>query len=109
MLGFRGKNDVEKPAGEWNRMEVICDGDTITNIVNGYVVNVGHQVEPDQGEDPVPVRRGRDLLPQDRGPPAREVNDEPPPDLPRRRPSAYNGAYWRLFPVVEEANAIRDP
>ena len=41
MLGFRGKRDVEKPAGEWNRMEVICDGDPITNIVNGYVVNVG--------------------------------------------------------------------
>ena len=41
VLGFRGKDDVEKPAGEWNRMEVICDGDTITNIVNGYVVNVG--------------------------------------------------------------------
>ncbi len=40
-LGFRGKRDVEKPVGEWNRMEVICDGDTITNIVNGYVVNVG--------------------------------------------------------------------
>jgi len=32
---------VEKPAGEWNRMEVVCDGDTITNIVNGYVVNAG--------------------------------------------------------------------
>ncbi len=41
VLGFRGKDDVEKPAGEWNRMEVICDGDSITNIVNGYVVNVG--------------------------------------------------------------------
>jgi hypothetical protein len=41
VLGFRGSRDVEKPAGEWNRMEVICDGDTITNIVNGYVVNVG--------------------------------------------------------------------
>lgn len=40
-LGFRGARDVEKPAGEWNRMEVICDGDTITNIVNGYVVNRG--------------------------------------------------------------------
>ncbi len=40
-IGFRGSRDVEKPAGEWNRMEVICDGDTITNIVNGYVVNVG--------------------------------------------------------------------
>ncbi|MFO0909625.1 MAG: DUF1080 domain-containing protein [Isosphaeraceae bacterium] len=41
VLGVRGPRDVEKPAGEWNRMEVICDGDTITNIVNGYVVNVG--------------------------------------------------------------------
>ena len=39
VLGFRGARDVEKPAGEWNRMEVICDGDSITNIVNGYVVN----------------------------------------------------------------------
>ncbi len=25
ILGFRGRRDVEKPAGEWNRMEVICD------------------------------------------------------------------------------------
>jgi hypothetical protein len=41
VLGFRGKNDVENPSGQWNRMEVICDGDAITNIVNGYVVNVG--------------------------------------------------------------------
>ncbi len=41
LIGFRGARDVEKPAGEWNRMEVICDGDSITNIVNGYVVNAG--------------------------------------------------------------------
>ena len=40
-LGFRGKDDVESPAGEWTRLEVICDGDRITNIVNGKVVNVG--------------------------------------------------------------------
>ena len=39
VLGFRGARDIEKPAGEWNRMEVICDGDSITNIVNGYVAN----------------------------------------------------------------------
>jgi hypothetical protein len=38
-LGFRGKNDVESPFGEWTRLEVICDGNTITNIVNGKVVN----------------------------------------------------------------------
>ncbi|MFN3651952.1 MAG: DUF1080 domain-containing protein [Armatimonadota bacterium] len=41
VLGFRGKQDVESPYGEWTRVEVICDGDSITNIVNGKVVNKG--------------------------------------------------------------------
>jgi hypothetical protein len=41
VLGFRGRRDVEKPAGEWNRMEVVCDGSSITTILNGYVVNIG--------------------------------------------------------------------
>jgi hypothetical protein len=41
VLGFRGTRDIEKPAGEWNRMEVVCDGDSITTILNGYVVNIG--------------------------------------------------------------------
>ena len=41
VVDFRGPRDVEAPTGDWNRMEVICDGDTITNIVNGLVVNVG--------------------------------------------------------------------
>jgi hypothetical protein len=40
-LGYRGKQDVESPDGKWTRLEVICDGDKITNIVNGTVVNVG--------------------------------------------------------------------
>jgi hypothetical protein len=38
VLGFRGRRDVERPAGEWNRQEVVADGDTLTNIVNGVVV-----------------------------------------------------------------------
>lgn len=38
VLGFRGRKDVEKPAGEWNRQEVIADGDTIATLVNGVVV-----------------------------------------------------------------------
>jgi len=38
VLGFRGSRDVEKPAGEWNRQEVIAEGDTITSIVNGVTV-----------------------------------------------------------------------
>jgi hypothetical protein len=40
-IGFRGKQDVEKPVGQWNRSEVICKGDTIKAIVNGKVVNYG--------------------------------------------------------------------
>lgn len=41
VLGFRGREDVESPDGQWTRVEVICDGDKVTNIVNGKVVNVG--------------------------------------------------------------------
>ncbi len=50
VVGFRGKQDVEKPAGEWNRMEVICDGDTITNILNGFVVNIGTKSSLTEGK-----------------------------------------------------------
>jgi neutral ceramidase len=39
--GFRGRQDVEAPTGEWNRSEVICEGDTVKNILNGKVVNYG--------------------------------------------------------------------
>jgi hypothetical protein len=38
-LGFRGRDDVESPSGEWTRLEVVAEGDRITNIVNGKVVN----------------------------------------------------------------------
>jgi hypothetical protein len=40
-LGFRGREDIESPDGQWTRHEVICDGDKITAIVNGKVVNAG--------------------------------------------------------------------
>lgn len=40
-LGYRGARDVEKPAGQWNRLEVIVERDRITNVLNGVVVNVG--------------------------------------------------------------------
>jgi hypothetical protein len=40
-IGFRGRQDLEKPTGEWNRSEVICDRDTIKNLVNGKLVNYG--------------------------------------------------------------------
>lgn len=34
-------SDAEKPHGEWNTIEVVCEGDRIVNLVNGQVVNEG--------------------------------------------------------------------
>ncbi len=48
--GFRGKQDVESPAGEWTRMEVICKGDEITILVNGVKVNHCYHVSPVAGK-----------------------------------------------------------
>jgi len=38
-LDFRGSDDLESPVGQWTRLEVIVEDDTITNVVNGKVVN----------------------------------------------------------------------
>jgi hypothetical protein len=32
---------VENPAGQWNTLECVCAGDSITNILNGKIVNKG--------------------------------------------------------------------
>jgi hypothetical protein len=48
--GFRGAQDVENPVGEWNRLECICKGDTITIILNGKVVNAGKGASPSKGK-----------------------------------------------------------
>ena len=49
-LGIRGPKDQDKPVGEWNRMEVICDQDRIRVIVNGTVVNRGYDAVPQAGK-----------------------------------------------------------
>ncbi len=41
VLGVRGSKDVEKPVGEWNLIEVICDGPRIISFLNGVKVNEG--------------------------------------------------------------------
>jgi hypothetical protein len=48
--GFRGKEDVENPVGEWNTLECVCAGDTITNILNGKVVNKGTSASHTKGK-----------------------------------------------------------
>lgn len=50
VLGFRGKHDVEKPVGEWNTLECVCAGDTITNLLNGTVVNKGTKASHTKGK-----------------------------------------------------------
>ncbi len=37
--GFFNPSDAEKPHSEWNTMEVVAQGDTLTCIVNGRTVN----------------------------------------------------------------------
>jgi len=49
-LGFRGRNDVESPYGEWTRLEVVAQGDRITNIVNGKVVAEGYRSSLNEGK-----------------------------------------------------------
>ncbi|MBC7627517.1 MAG: DUF1080 domain-containing protein [Ferruginibacter sp.] len=47
--GFRGANDIEKPMGEWNRMECIANNGELTVILNGKVVNHAFNVIPNHG------------------------------------------------------------
>jgi hypothetical protein len=49
-LGFRGARDVERPHGEWNRLDVLCDGDRITTILNGVLVNEGKNSSHTEGK-----------------------------------------------------------
>lgn len=50
LLDTRGKNDVESPLGEWTKVECICDGNTITVIVNGKTINKAYEVSPAAGK-----------------------------------------------------------
>lgn len=49
ILGFRGRQDVEKPAGEWNTLKCITRGDQITVYLNGTLVNRATAVKPTRG------------------------------------------------------------
>ena len=49
-VGFRGKNDVESPSGEWNRLEVIAKGDKLQYFVNGALINEAFDCKPAEGK-----------------------------------------------------------
>ena len=48
-VDFRGSHDIEKPAGEWNRMEIVAFGDKVDIFVNGRLVNQAFDVRPSKG------------------------------------------------------------
>jgi hypothetical protein len=51
VTGYRDpKNEVEKPHGEWNLLELIADGDTVKYYVNGKLVNEGVGANPHRGK-----------------------------------------------------------
>ena len=49
----------EKPNGEWNLIEVICQGDSATHIVNGQIVNRLTNARMREGDSGAPLTRGR--------------------------------------------------
>jgi hypothetical protein len=50
VVGFRGKNDVEKAVGQWNKIECIVVGDKISAYLNGVLVNEAYHVTPTKGK-----------------------------------------------------------
>jgi hypothetical protein len=49
VIGFRGKNDIEKPMGEWNTLECIAHENEIIVYLNGVLVNRAREVKPSKG------------------------------------------------------------
>jgi hypothetical protein len=48
--GFRGEKDIEKPVGQWNKLECVADGNNITIFLNGTKVNFATNVQPSKGK-----------------------------------------------------------
>ncbi len=48
-INFRGKQDVEKPHGEWNTVHVVAKGSTLRVELNGVLVNEAIDVKPAKG------------------------------------------------------------
>lgn len=49
-VGDNFETDADHPTGEkWNKLEVVCEGDTITTTVNGKIVNKGRNASPTLG------------------------------------------------------------
>jgi Domain of Unknown Function (DUF1080) len=48
--GFRGPHEIENPHGEWNTLEVVCDGGKVGITVNGHKTLEGTNALPQAGK-----------------------------------------------------------
>jgi 3-keto-disaccharide hydrolase len=48
--GFRGPHEIEQPRGEWNHMEILCDGAKVAITVNGHKTLEGVNASPRAGK-----------------------------------------------------------
>ncbi len=83
-LDFRGQRDLEKPYGDWNRLECRCDGGHIQIILNGTMVNEAFDASPRSGKILLQCEgseiffRRLDLLP------LKKITEPAPPPPPSR-------------------------
>ncbi len=50
-IGFRNSSgELERPHGEWNTLDLVVDGNTIRQYVNGKLANVGTDPFPTEGK-----------------------------------------------------------
>jgi hypothetical protein len=50
VFDFRGAHEVERPPGEWNRLECEARGDRLRIVLNGVTVNEAQAVWPRRGK-----------------------------------------------------------
>ena len=50
VIGFKGKQDIEKPMGKWNKLECIAIGNELIIYLNGVLVNRAREVLPSKGQ-----------------------------------------------------------
>ncbi len=50
VIGIHGEKDIERPMGEWNKLECIAKGNEIIIYLNGVLVNHAVSVQPTKGK-----------------------------------------------------------
>jgi serine/threonine protein kinase len=49
-LGFHSPHDLERPHGDWNTLECLCQGDRLFVLLNGTLINAASQLSESTGK-----------------------------------------------------------